>query len=72
MEEGLGEADLQRLADAYGAYFEREREAPLLVVDTESFHPAADYADFARLLRRIASFRGPREAFDPAAARLLG
>lgn len=72
MEQGLAEADLQRLADAYAAHFEREQEAPLLVVDTEAFHPAANDADFARLLRRIASFRGPRESFDPATPSLLG
>ena len=72
MEQGLVEADLQRLADAYAAHFERERATPLLLVDTESFHPAADDVDFERLLRRIASFRGPREAFDPASQTLLG
>jgi deoxyadenosine/deoxycytidine kinase len=71
MEQGLAAHDLQRLADAYGAHFEHARELPLLAVDTEAFHPAASDTDFARLLQRIAGFRGPRELFEPGAA-LLG
>jgi hypothetical protein len=37
----------------------------VLAVDTEQVDPAADEADFARLLDRVAAFRGPRE-FLPA------
>ena len=72
MEQGLTEAALARLAAAYGAHFAQAARAPLLAVDTEGFDPARRDADFARLLRRIEAFQGPREAFDPRQPDLLG
>ena len=53
MERLIPAAYLQRLDDAYAAHFAAYRAAPVLAVDTERFHPAADAADFAELMRRI-------------------
>jgi deoxyadenosine/deoxycytidine kinase len=64
-EQAIDEAYLQRLCDAYAQALHGYAEAPVLAVDTEQVDPAADEADFARLLDRVAAFRGPRE-FLPA------
>ena len=72
MEQGLNDDDLQRLADAYVAYFERERRGAAAGVDTESFHPVGDDADFARLLRASPPSAGPRETSIAATPTLLG
>lgn len=61
MEQGMADAYLQRLSDAYAEHFGREPDLPVLAVATEGFHPAADEADFQRLLSAMAAFRGPRE-----------
>jgi deoxyguanosine kinase len=63
MERSIDAAYLQRLSDAYAEHFQHAQETPLLAVDTAGFHPAADDGDFARLLVRLAAFRGPRETF---------
>ena len=65
MERSIDAAYLQRLSDAYARHFEQAHATPLLAVDTHGFHPAADEADFARLVQRLAAFKGPRERFAP-------
>jgi len=55
MEQGIDAGYLQRLSDAYGEYFERERGLPVLPLDTEDFHPAARDRDFEDLLARLAA-----------------
>lgn len=67
MEQGIAAPYLSRLAEAYGAFFEREPALPVLAVDTTDFHPAARPADLARLLAAIEAFRGPRAVLPPAA-----
>lgn len=67
MEQGMPAGYLQRLADAYGAHFEREPGLPVLAVDTTRFHPLARPADLDRLLQAIEAFRGPREVLAPSA-----
>jgi len=67
MERSIDAAYLQRLSDAYARHFEQAQDAPVLAVDTQGFHPAGDDADFARLLERLAAFKGPRERFAPHA-----
>jgi deoxyadenosine/deoxycytidine kinase len=64
MEQGIERAYVERLADAYGEYFERHPALPVLAIDSESLHPAARRADLDRLIERIAAFRGPRERLD--------
>lgn len=54
MEQRIEAGYLERLADAYAQHFAAYRAAPLLVLDTERFHPAASDADFAELLRLLA------------------
>lgn len=68
MEQGIEAAYLQRLSDAYAAYFEKESALPVLAIDTEGFNPVDRPEDFERLVERLARFVGPREAFAPAAA----
>jgi deoxyadenosine/deoxycytidine kinase len=65
MEQGLSAAWLERLAQAYTDLFARYTAAPVLAVDTEYFNPGLRGPDFETLLRRLGSFRGPRESFDP-------
>jgi deoxyadenosine/deoxycytidine kinase len=63
MEQDIGEDYLARIADAYGDHFDRHPSLPVLVVDSERFHPAAP-ADLERLVRRLHAFRGPRESLE--------
>jgi deoxyadenosine/deoxycytidine kinase len=65
MERSIDAAYLERLCDAYAQHFEENIATPLLMVDTAAFHPAADDADFERLMARLAAFKGPRETFAP-------
>ncbi|MEF7613928.1 deoxynucleoside kinase [Aquincola sp. MAHUQ-54] len=64
MEQGIDAAYLQRLSEAYGAWFERESSVPVLAVDTERFNPVERPGDVDLLLQRLAAFKGPREVFD--------
>lgn len=61
MEQGIAAAYVQRLADAYGAYFERHAGLPVLAIHTTNFHPLARPADLDRLLEKLQAFVGPRE-----------
>jgi len=67
MERSIDAEYLQRLSDAYAEYFEHST-LPLLAIDAAAFSPALDDRDFARLIERLAAFRGPRESFDPQPA----
>lgn len=60
MEQRIDIAYLQRLCDAYAAFFASFDEAPLLVIDTEHFNPIERDADFVSLLDRMAAFDGCR------------
>ena len=64
MERSIAPDYLQRLSDAYVAYFQDYDGAPVLAVGTEHFNPVDDAADFAALLRRLEAFVGPREFFN--------
>jgi len=62
-EQGIQADYLQRLCDAYVEYFHAYDGAPVFAVGTEQFNPVDNDADFARLLERLADFRGRREFF---------
>lgn len=62
-EQGIADDYLQRLCDAYVEYFHAYDGAPVFAVGTEHFNPVDDDGDFARLLERLAAFRGRREFF---------
>jgi deoxyguanosine kinase len=64
MEQHIAPAYVQRLAEAYGAYFERRPELPVLAIETTRFHPLARTADLERLLAGLQAFVGPREALS--------
>jgi deoxyadenosine/deoxycytidine kinase len=58
MEQGIDLAYLQRLCDAYAEFFASYEGAPVLVVDTERFHPLERDADLEQLVRTLESFEG--------------
>ena len=65
MEQRLAEPYLHALCAAYAEFFRAYDGAPVLAVDSERFHPAADDADFARLVERIQDLRQRRADLDP-------
>ena len=65
MEQRITSTYLQTLCDAYADHFRHYDGAPVLAVDTEHFHPAANEADFASLLDRLADLRARRAFLDP-------
>jgi deoxyguanosine kinase len=66
MEQAIAPAYVQQLADAYGSYFARHPALPVLAIDAARFNPFERPADLQRLLARLETFRGPREALDVA------
>ena len=58
MEQGIDLAYLQRLCDAYAEFFASYEGAPVLVVDTERFHPLERDTDLEQLVRALESFEG--------------
>jgi deoxyguanosine kinase len=61
MEQGIDLAYLERLEEAYGAFFETYAGAPVFAVDTEHLDPAHREADLVRLIARLERFEGRRE-----------
>lgn len=68
MEQRIDEAYLVRLMDAYAAHFEACERAPVLVVQTEHFHPGGVDADFAALVDKLATMTAPRDFLGPPAS----
>jgi deoxyadenosine/deoxycytidine kinase len=67
-EEGISEAYLARLAEAYSRFFHQYDEAPLLVVNSNQLN-FVDNADHLKLLlQQISAMRGRREFFNVAGA----
>ena len=66
IEQGISEAYLARLADAYSRYFYRYDEAPLLIVNSDSLNLVDDPDHLNLLLQHIAAMRGRREFFNVA------
>ena len=71
MEQGITEAYLQRLCDAYVEHFRSHEGAPVFTVVTEHFDPLGRAADFELLLARLATFEGARGVLDPMPAAAL-
>ena len=67
MEQRIAAAYLERLDAAYAGYFETFERAPVLVVQTANFHPAAREADFRALMDAIDTLHGPRGFLGPPA-----
>lgn len=61
IEQGIDRGYVDRLAEAYGAYFDQDPSLPVLAIDVERFNPIARPAELERLLECLAAFRGPRE-----------
>lgn len=66
----LDRAYLERLADAYTAFFHDYDESPLLIVNASSIDPVNNDSDFAALFEQICRTHGGRHFFNPAAAAL--
>ncbi|MGA7800729.1 MAG: deoxynucleoside kinase [Gammaproteobacteria bacterium] len=57
---------LERLSDAYTAFFHHYSEAPLLIVNAAEINFVASDADYGTLLDRIRSVSSGRHYFNPA------
>lgn len=66
IEQGISEAYLARLADAYSRYFYRYDEAPLLIVNSDSLNFIDNPDHLNLLLQHVAAMRGRREFFNVA------
>jgi deoxyadenosine/deoxycytidine kinase len=71
MEQSIAAAYLERLNDAYAAYFHGYDGAPVFAVATEHFNPAERDADFDLLVQRLVAFKGRREFLNAGAERTL-
>jgi deoxyguanosine kinase len=71
MEQAIAPAYLERLTDAYAAYFHAYDGAPVFAVATERFNPAEREDDFDLLLERLVAFRGRREFLNAGVERTL-
>lgn len=60
MEQRIAAGYLQTLCDAYAEFFRGYDGAPVLVVDTEGLHPAANDHDFGLLRDALAGLRSRR------------
>ncbi len=60
MEQRIDIPYLQRLCDAYAAFFAGFDDAPVLVIDTDHFNPLERDADFRTLLDKLDVFEGRR------------
>jgi len=67
MEQGMDEAYLARLCDAYVEHFRGRDDTPVLTVVTDDFNPAGRDEDFVTLLAHLETFQGPRGMLDPSA-----
>ncbi len=69
IERGIDQHYLERLADAYAAFFDGYDGAPVYAIDTEHFDPVARDGDVDDLLDRLAAFQGRRGVLEsPAGA----
>lgn len=64
-ERGLEADYLQRLKDAYNAFFYRYTETPLLLVNTDEIDFVRNPADFEDLVRQIARIRRGTQVYVP-------
>jgi deoxyadenosine/deoxycytidine kinase len=63
----ISEAYLRALNDAYNEFFYHYNESPVLTVNTEHLNPLESSADFALLIERIETMRGPKSFFSKGA-----
>ena len=65
-EQQIEPAYLERLMEAYAAFFHQYEEAPLLIVNAGEIDPVNNDADYQMLFKRIVSTRSGRHYFNPA------
>ncbi|RMG30482.1 MAG: deoxynucleoside kinase [Gammaproteobacteria bacterium] len=66
-EQRIDSGFLQRLSEAYLAFFHAYEEAPLLIVNTTHLDPVGREGDFQALLEKVRQVRSGRHFFSPAA-----
>lgn len=64
-EQGIAEAYLARLSEAYVRFFHDYEHSPLLIVNTEGINPVDNDGEFARLLEQVLAVRSGRHYFNP-------
>lgn len=64
-EQGLASGYLQRLADAYSAYFHEYNQSPILIVNAKDINFADNHHDFENLLQQISSIDAGRHYLNP-------
>lgn len=64
-EKGLASGYLQRLADAYSAYFHEYSQSPILIVNAKDIDFAHNHHDFENLLQQITSLDAGRHFLNP-------
>lgn len=67
IEDGISEAYLRALSEAYALFFHHFEAAPVLIVNSEHLNLAERDDDFELLLERIERMRGRREVFSVGA-----
>ena len=63
-ERRIGEGYLALLAERYATFFYQYDAAPVMIVNSENLNFADDDADFALLIERLSTMRGPRETLN--------
>lgn len=66
-EQGMPDAYLERLSEAYNRFFLHYDAAPLLIVNTSELNLAESTRDYENLLQYILGIRSGRHFFNPAA-----
>ena len=59
---------LQKLNNAYNAYFSRYDESPLLIINASHINPLDSEADYQLLVEKICTIRAGRHFFNPLPA----
>lgn len=67
-EQGLASGYLQRLADAYSAYFHEYSQSPILIVNAKNINFADNHHDFENLLQQISNIDAGRHYLNPLPA----
>lgn len=65
-EQGIDDAYLSALSEAYIRYFYHYTASPLLIVNASAINPIENEAEYRQLLEQVASVRSGRHYFNPA------
>ncbi|MDQ3186541.1 MAG: deoxynucleoside kinase [Pseudomonadota bacterium] len=63
-EQNISEEYLWRLTDSYTRFFHQYKDAPVMMINSESLNFVDSQEDFDLLLQQVEQMRGPREYFN--------